>query len=281
MKLALKLLSFALAGYLAVFALMFLAQRKLMYFPDTARTAPATAGLTDVEEVTLATPDGVRLIAWHARAAPGRLTLLYFHGNGGSLAARTPRFKRFMAEGLGVFMLTWRGYGGSTGSPSETANVADAYVAYAALLARGVAPERIVAYGESLGTGVAVQLAAQKPVAALILDAPFTSAVDVAAAAYPFLPVRLAMLDRYESIAHIGRVRVPVLVMHGEKDRVIPAKLGRALYAAANEPKELVVMPLGGHSDLYFHGALEAVRSFLRDLPRLRSEAAPSAPGKS
>ena len=156
-------------------------------------------GLAGVEERTIETPDGERVVAWYGRARPGRPTLLYFHGNGGSLAIRAPRIARFMDEGWGVYMMTYRGYGGSTGSPSEAANVADARLAYAALVKEGVPPRSIVVYGESLGSGIAVRIAAELPVGGVILDAPYTSIVDVAAQAYPFLPVRLFLIDRYET----------------------------------------------------------------------------------
>ena len=147
-------------------------------------------GLTGVEERVLKTPDGARVVAWYGKARPGQPTLLYFHGNAGSLADRAARIHRFMGEGWGVYMMTYRGYGGGTGSPSETANVADARLAYGALVQEGVDPASIILYGESLGTGVAVRLATERPAAGLILDAPYTSIVEIAAQAYSYLPVR-------------------------------------------------------------------------------------------
>jgi hypothetical protein len=261
-----SLLAALALAWLGLTALMFLGQRKLMYFPDRARVSPAAAGLPAVRELELATPDGERLIAWHGKARPGRPTILYFHGNGGSLAARADRIRQLMAAGLGVLMPTYRGYGGSSGSPTEAHNVADARLALAHLRGLGVPARSVVLYGESLGSGVAVQLAAAEEVAGVILDAPFTSAVDVAGLAYPWLPVRWAMLDRYDSAAHIGRVRAPLLVMHGERDAVIPLRLGRALFELANEPKRLVTFRHGNHSDLFQHGALQAVLEFVAGL---------------
>src|SRR5690348_7422876 len=145
------LLGLALAYVLAVAAGYF-AQRRLMYFPDVARVQPSEAGLAGVEERVLKTPDGERVVAWYGRARPGQPTLLYFHGNGGSLSIRAERIRRFMAEGWGVYMMTYRGYGGSTGSPTEVSNVADARLAYGALVHEGVDPASIVLYGESLGS---------------------------------------------------------------------------------------------------------------------------------
>ncbi len=177
---------------------VYLGQRRLIYLPDRIRTLPAQAGLADVEERVLRTPDGARVIAWYGMAKPGQPTILYFHGNAGSLANRAPRIERFMGEGWGVYMMTYRGYGGGTGSPTEAANVADARLAYGALLLEGVEPSSIILYGESLGTGVAVRLATEREVGGVVLDAPYTSIVDVAASVYPFLPVRLLLADRYE-----------------------------------------------------------------------------------
>ena len=254
---------YALVGFVAFFG-----QRKLMYFPDRARTLPAEMGLTGVEERTIETPDGERVIAWYGRARPGRPTLLYFHGNGGSLAIRAPRIARFMVEGWGVYMMTYRGYGGSTGWPSEAANVSDARLAYAALVTEGVRPTSIVVYGESLGSGIAVRLAAELPVGGVILDAPYTSIVDVAAQAYPFLPVRLFLIDRYESTRSIGAIKAPLLILHGERDGVVPVAMGRELARLAPEPKRLVIFPNGRHSDLYSDGnnAIGAVRSWIGSL---------------
>lgn len=262
-----KLLLGAAAAYALVGLAAYLGQRKLMYFPDRERTQPAEVGLAGVEERVLATPDGERVIAWYGKARPEQPTLLYFHGNGGSLAVRAARIQRFMAEGWGVYMMTYRGYGGSTGHPTEANNMADAPLAYDAL-AREVGPKSIILYGESLGSGIAVRLATERDVAGVILDAPYTSIVDVAAAAYPFLPVRALLIDRYETSKYIARVKVPLLVLHGELDPVVPVAMGREVARLANEPKRLVTFPDGGHSDLYAdgNGAIDAVRAWIGDL---------------
>jgi uncharacterized protein len=255
----LKLTLVLVSAYAVIAVAAFIAQRKLMYFPDRTRVSPSSFALAGVEERMLRTPDGETLIAWFGRAAPGRPTLLYFHGNAGNLANRSERVRKYLVRGLGVFILSYRGYSGSTGRPSEQANVADAKLAYEALIAEGVAPDDIIVYGESLGSGVAVQLAAEKPVGGLVLDAPYTSIVDVAAAAYPFFPVRPFLFDRYESLRYLPRIDAPLLVIHGEDDEVIPVAMGRAVYAAADVPKEIVTFPGAGHSDHHLYGSGEEV----------------------
>lgn len=279
MRLLTMLLRVVVVAYLGLFGGLYAFQDKLLYNIDPVRTSPAEAGLSDVMEVKLATPDGETLVGWYGKARAGQPTLLYFHGQGGTLVARKPRFQRFMKDGLGVYMITWRGYGGSTGSPSEKNNVADARLAYEALKRAGVAPADIVIYGESLGTGVAVQLATQVPAAGLILDAPYTSTVAVAAERYPYFPVRLGMRDTYDSERFIKSVHMPLLILHGEEDHIIPVHFGKALFAQANAPKELALFAKGRHTDLYFHGALDAVRKFLGQIhPPPAVPAAASAP---
>jgi fermentation-respiration switch protein FrsA (DUF1100 family) len=270
MSLIMKLALAGLAAYLLVGLAAYFGQRRLMYFPDRVRTPPAQAGLVGVDERVLKTPDGAQVIAWYGKARPGQPTILYFHGNAGSLAARAPRIERFMGEGWGVYMMSYRGYSGGTGSPTEVHNVADARLAYGALVLEGVEPSSIILYGESLGSGIAVRIAAERPVAGVVLDAPYTSIVDVAAQAYPFLPVRQVLADRYETAKYIAQVRAPLLVLHGERDEVIPVAMGRELVRLANEPKRLVTFPAGGHSDLYIDGnnALQAMRDWIAELKR-------------
>lgn len=265
------LLKIVVACVLAVALLLgaaYLGQRRLMYFPDRTRTPPTSVGLSNVEEVTITAPDGARIINWWGKAKPGKPTLLYFHGNGGALVERTPRFERFMAEGWGVFMMSYRGYGGSDGSPTEADNIADAIRAYDYLAGQGLRPADIVLYGESLGTGVAAQVAAQKRAAGLVLEAPYTSTVAVGALQYPYLPVAAGMFDRYETDRIIAAIDMPLLVLHGARDGVIPVGMGRKLIELAKEPKRIVEFPEGRHSDLYINrnDAMAPLRSWVAGL---------------
>jgi fermentation-respiration switch protein FrsA (DUF1100 family) len=255
-----------LIGVAAVFggfvALMYVAQRALMYHPEALRTLPAAAGLFDLQEFVLDTADGEKVIVWYAPPQRDLPLVLYFHGNAGALRYRADRFRALTGDGYGLVALSYRGYGGSTGSPSEAGMIADAQAAYA-FAAACVPAERIVVFGESLGTGVAVALAATRRIGRLILEAPFTSAVDIGAQVYWYLPVRLLMKDPFRSDQRIVKVTAPLLVLHGERDQVVPIALGERLFSLANEPKRFVRFPAGTHVDLDQHGALDAVRSFM------------------
>jgi fermentation-respiration switch protein FrsA (DUF1100 family) len=255
-------------GYGSVLGALYLMQRTIMYpAPQVTRTAPAAAGFPEAEELVLATADGEKAIAWRVPARAGKRVILFFHGNGEVLAWRVPRFRELVADGSGLVALSFRGYAGSTGSPSEAGLLADGEAAYQ-FAATHYPAARIVPWGYSLGSGVAVAVAAAHPVGGLILEAPYTSTVDVAAAAFPYLPVRWLLRDRYHSDRRIGSVRAPVLVMHGAKDRVISIRFGERLYALANEPKRMERFPDAGHVPNDDIGILAAVREFLAGLPR-------------
>lgn len=234
-------------AYLAITVFMYLQQRSLQYFPGRTAAPPEAFGLSGVTVERIVTPDGETIAAWHAPAPPGQPTILFFHGNGGEMSDRHRRMAFYQGRGFGALFVSYRGYGASTGAISEPGFITDALAAHDVLTARGVAPGMIALVGESLGTGVAVQLAARRPVAALVLEAPFTAAVDVAAAVYPWLPVGLLMKDQFRSRDWIGQVKVPLLILHGDADRVIPVAQGRRLFAMANEPKEFVILPGEGH----------------------------------
>ncbi len=248
--------------YVALLGLMFFAQRSLMYFPDRQRIAPATVGLPQAAEEMLTTADGERVVIWHVPPREGQPVVLYFQGNGGGLSLRVPRFAGLVSDGIGLIALNYRGYGGSSGSPSEEGLIADARAAYEFAATR-YAAKRIVPWGESLGSGVAVALAAERPVGRVVLEAPFTSAADVAAGVYPFVPVRLLMKDQFRSDLRIGKVSAPVLVMHGERDNVVPVALGERLFELINAPKRFARFRGAGHEGLDGYGALAEVKKFL------------------
>lgn len=268
MRRVLKLLLLGgLATYVAVLALLYFKQREMMYPRNPARAEIASANLPRAEETELATSDGEKLVAWVVPPREGKPVLLFFHGNAGNFASRgrQSRFRLLTEDGTGLFAVNYRGYGGSTGSPSEDGLALDARAAYAAAAARFGAG-RLVGYGESLGTGVVLKLAAEAPLRAVILEAPYLSTAAVAQQLYPYVPVGLMMYDQFRSDLVIGKVQGPLLVLHGQRDGVIPFNQGEALFALANPPKRFISFPQGDHNDLRTHGSITEVQRFLADL---------------
>ena len=249
--------------YILVVGALYLGQRALLYLPDRERPAPGALAGLGVREVTLTTADGLSLLSWYRPPADDAPVLVYLHGNGGNLGNRANRMMRFAQEGLGVLMLEYRGYGGNPGSPTEAGLYADAGAAFDFLSKQNVPANRLVIYGESLGAAIAVHAAAKRKVAALVLEAPFTTLADAAFYHYPFAPVSLLLWDRFDSLAAIASVSAPILILHGERDRIIPARFGRALLAAAHEPKEGWFSPDAGHNDLSHFGSLDVVLGFI------------------
>jgi fermentation-respiration switch protein FrsA (DUF1100 family) len=258
------LLIIVLVGYCGLLLLVYLGQRALQYFPERARTPPAAAGLPEAEEVVLDSSGGERVIVWHIPPRGEKPVVLYFHGNGGSLRFRVDRFRALAADGTGLIALSYRGYGGSSGRPTEKGLIDDAFATYAFAAARYPA-SRLALWGESLGTGVAVALAAQKPVGRIVLESPFTSIADIAAQIYWFFPVRLLIKDSFRSDLLIGTVTAPFLILHGDKDSIVPIALGDQLYKLITAPKRFVRFPGAGHNELAAYGALEAAKQFLSE----------------
>lgn len=256
----------AVAGiYVAAVGLLFVFQRELMYRPDQIRRVPPTyyPMLAGVQEIELKTADGLKVFAWYAPAPTGRPTVAIFHGNGGSLRSQRYRLAYFKEAGMGVLLLAYRGYAGSDGSPSEEGLYLDARAALDWLGVQGVTNERIVLYGQSLGSGIATKMASERRVGLVVLESPYTSTVDVAAWRFPIVPVHWLMSDRYESMARIEKIQAPLLVMHGGADDVIPQSFGWRLFEAAHEPKE-GFWPKGlGHDDIFDNGGFATAREFI------------------
>ena len=243
------------AGYVvvivaAVLALIWTMQRRFMYFPAAGVPTPGEIGLTGVEPVTFETSDGLALRGWFfgAFGPSPRVTVLVFNGNAGNRAHRGPLAVALRRHGLQILLVDYRGYGGNPGAPSENGLIVDGRAARAYLAGRpDVDRSRLVYFGESLGTAVAVALAVEHPPAALILRSPFTSMGDLGQHHYPFLPVGLLLRDRFAAIDQIQRVRVPLLVIAGGRDRIVPIKHSRRLYDAAVATKTLLVLPDADH----------------------------------
>jgi fermentation-respiration switch protein FrsA (DUF1100 family) len=252
----------AVLAYAAVCVGLYATQRTLVFPKLADHVTAADAGFAEAQEVALKTSDGERLVAWYVAPKAGKPLFIYFHGNGDTLNWRVPRDRSLVADGNGLLAVSYRGYEGSTGSPSEDGLHLDAEAAYAYAADR-VPADRIVVWGHSLGTGVAVFLAAERKIEALVLEAPYTSIADVAAMNFPWLPIRWLLKDQFHSDWHIGDVTAPVLVFHGNRDDIIPISFGERLYSLIKSPKCFVRFVDGGHVDLDDGKVLASVRDFI------------------
>jgi fermentation-respiration switch protein FrsA (DUF1100 family) len=278
MALLIKLAAAAALLYAVAVGALWYFQRALLY-PGASRSSaamvarvaaeePARFGLPGFAQATITTADGERLNAWWRAPDPGRPAILFLHGNGGDIAGRVSRARILTEDGAGLLLLSWRGYPGSAGSPSEAGLIEDGRAALAWI--RAAAPGApIVLYGESLGSGVAVRLATEPGIAGVILDAPYAAIVDLAAKLYWWVPVRLLLNDQFRSIDHVGQLRAPLLVLHGDRDAVTPITEGERLFAAAPQPKRFVRIGGGPHmGNLEDPGGEAAVRAFLAELSK-------------
>jgi len=238
-------------------------QQRLQYHPDKRLMEPREAGLAGFRRVTVRTADGLDLVAWQAPASEGRPVIVYLQGNAEGLASRHERFQAFQADGYGVLALGYRGFSGSPCKPSEEGLARDAEAAVAYLEASGIAASRVAVYGESLGTGLAVRLAAAGRVGAVILESPYTSVVDVARRQWWFLPVGLMMKDQFRSMDFAHRVRIPAFVFHGTADAVVPFAQGEKVFAALAGPKEFYPVPGGTHVAPLTEDLLAKMQAFL------------------
>lgn len=255
MRTLLSLLTVLALGYAVLLVAVYVMQPRLLYLPRLAGMpageTPRAIGLA-YEEVWIDTADGVRLHAWYVPADPARGTLLFFHGNAGHIGHRLESIAQFHSLGLNVLIVDYRGYGESEGAPTEAGTYADAAAAWDYLMeTRGIAADRIVLFGRSLGAAVAARLATGVTPAGLIIESAFTSVPDVAAKYYWYLPVRLLSRFQYDTRAALAEVACPLLVIHSRHDEIIPFEHGEALYAAGREPKTFLEIT-GGHNDGFF-----------------------------
>lgn len=265
-RLLVKLLFVVGLPYLGIVTFLTVQQRSLLYVPFGGPDHPAHVGLAGFRIERIEAADGLSIPIWRHDGIAGRPVVVYFQGNGGGLHGSADRLRRLAAAGFGVVGLAYRGYSGAPGEPSEQAIVADAVALIDRLVADGVAAERIVLYGWSLGSAVALQTAARRPVGALILEAPPSSILDRAAEVYFWIPVSLLLKDRWLSREVIGSIRRPILILHGTRDTVVQIRHGRRLAELAGPLAEFVEVEGGGHEDLDRHGAIERMIGFIEGL---------------
>jgi uncharacterized protein len=270
-------LAIALGLYLLIALVMFGCQRSFLYYPDTSRPDLRGAGVEGLTAVRLESEPGLEIVHWYRPpAADDGPVVVVFHGNAGHIGHRVAKYSAFLDAGFGLFLAEYRGYGGNAGKPDETGLTADARAVMSHLVGQGIAADRLIVYGESLGGGPAVKMAVEFPVAGLVLESPFTSVADVAQAHYWYLPARWLVLDKWDSAGRITGLRAPLLIIHGESDRVVPTRFGRRLFALAPEPKQALFVPGAAHNDLFDRReVIDAVLAFVRQ----RVPVHPASPG--
>lgn len=232
-----------------VMLLLYFLQRHRMYFPAKEMPSRQHFHAQSMQDVKLITSDGLQLNSWYKKAATGKPTILYLHGNAGHIGFRMPLVTGFLNAGYGVLLLEYRGYGGNAGSPGEAGLYLDGEAAMTFLLNEGVTSERVILYGESLGSGVATKLAEQYRVCAVILQSPYTSMTAVARFHYPW--ILLSPWDKFDSLSRIEHIGAPLLILHGRLDRIVPFEQAEVLYKKAKEPKKLIEFADKDHNNLW------------------------------
>lgn len=265
----LNVLAVALGVYGVVVGALFFLQREMIYHPGGPLVTPEMAGVAEMKPVEITTEDGLSLTSWYKPAAGERPTIVFFQGNGGNIDNRGFKVRPYLDAGFGMLLVGYRGYGNNPGKPSEQGLYSDGRANLEFLVGEKVPPDRWVLYGESLGTGIAVQLAFERaaniPIGAVVLESPYTSLGDAAQFHYPFLPARLLVRDRFRSVDKIAAIKSPLFIIHGENDNIIPIKQGRALFQAARLPKQSLWLEGAGHNNLHDFGVAVKVMDFITD----------------
>ena len=255
--------------YILLLIIVFFFQGNLLYHPtiDNYLKDQVEREPNEIEKVKITTKDKIDLIGWfYNRDLEEFKTILFFHGNAGSLENRTYKLNHFKNLNLNFLIIAWRGFNGNKGKPNEMGLYEDAKSAIKWLKAKGIKEKNIILYGESLGTGVAVEVAQNKNYAGIILESPFTSMVNMGKKYYPFFPVNLLLKDKFESYKKINNIFVPVLIMHGKVDKIVPYDMGKKMYELANEPKFFYSQEYGDHMIEYDEKLLSALKKFILSL---------------
>lgn len=266
MKIVVRVIGYTVLVYVAVVIGLFLSQRDMMYYPGHIKPA-LPAGVIGLEEIRVTTKDGLSLFGWYKPPmSDDKPVIVWFHGNASNVEQAASATLPYMRQGYGVLLVEYRGYATNPGKPSEQGLYDDGRAFLSWLTANGIDQSRIVLYGQSIGSGPALQMALEMPdVRALVLEAPFTSALDIARASYPFLPVDMMMKDRYDNMSRIKKLETLLIVVHGERDAVVPLAMGQALFDAAPVLKSMVVLPASGHNDINHADVAAKVMSLLSE----------------
>ncbi len=259
---AIKIIIFT---YLLLCLLIFSFQRKLQYFPNKNLAEPSVYGLKNFEEQILTTKDNLKITTWFKAPEDGKKIMVYFHGNGGNLADRAHRYEFFSKNGLGIMALSYQGYGSSEGKPTEEGLIENAKVVTDFLIAIGYKPEDMIFYGESLGSFVAVKHGSIINPYAIILEAPFYSALEIAQSHYWIVPVSLLMKDKLESNKYAPELKSKVLVFHGTDDKIIPISSGKKLFELFKSEKKFITVDGADHLTIADRFLLEEMEKFLAE----------------
>lgn len=258
----------AVVIYLAALGYLWATQRSHVYRPGIGPLDLINSTVASyMREETIRTADGLTLTAWYAPAKPGQRTIVYIHGNAGTLGDRHGRVQPYLERGFGLLLVGYRGYGGNPGAPTEVGLYEDGRAHLDWLAQQGVKEDEVVLYGESLGAAIVTQMAIERRAAALVLEAPFASILLSARARYPLFAFDWLIKDKFANIDKIDKINTPLLVIHGARDRVTPQHFGRMVFERAREPKSALWPVEGGHNDLVQFGMIEAVMRFLDSLP--------------
>jgi uncharacterized protein len=238
-------------GYFALVGLLYVKQRELVFAATNVNPPIAQLDLGDAVQIEIKTPDGEKLVGFYHAAKPSRPVILFFHGKGGKLLNVVKKLRYFAAKDFGYLAIDYRGVGGSTGVTSKDGMIIDGLAGYDWLIENGATSTSIVVLGESLGTGIAVAVAAKRDVAAVALGAPYTSIAAVAAERYWFVPVKQLLIDNIDPSSMIAEVTAPLFIAHGKLDTTIPFHFGQSLFEMANQPKRFLPIENAGHEALF------------------------------
>ena len=259
-----KFVLFFLAGYAILVALLYLYQRNILFVPGKTIPIIANSVVPEMIEIFLKTDDGLDLRSWFFKGEENKPIIIYFQGNAGTIFDRDYKARQFIDHGYSLLFVGYRGYGGNPGTPNEKGFLLDSKAAIDFVEREKFNPNDIVLYGESLGTGVAINLAREVDVGSVILEAPYASITKVASERYWFVPVRYLLKDKFDSISKIKGLTTPLLIIHGDQDDVISLQHGKLLFSEASEPKYMQIFEGANHGNLYEHDAIKAVDSFIK-----------------